>query len=98
MEKSEVKPQPERSPARVTGSVSRGSTCDVDVTDGTFRHLWGEEATICGQAVMRGLSFECLVRFSMLTKAGQGHSSDKVLPAGIIWSCSRGTVLVPSVA
>lgn len=39
VEKLEVKRQPELSPARVTGSVSRGSTRDVDVTDGAFCHL-----------------------------------------------------------
>lgn len=28
------------SPSRVTGSIGRGSSSDVDVTDGTLCHLW----------------------------------------------------------
>lgn len=56
-EKWQVKHQPELSPARVAGSVSRGAARDVDVANGTFGHLWGEEGIKCSHAVMRGWTF-----------------------------------------
>lgn len=61
----QVKHPPRLSPARVTGSVRRGSPCDVDVTDGALCHLWGKELTKCGHDVMMGLKFSNVwVRFS----------------------------------
>lgn len=108
MGKSDVKHQPELSPARVAGSVSRGSTRDVDVTDGTFCHLWGEGGTKWGHAVMSGSTFSSVWSISHINELFLScihsitHVFAFILSASIplLLPSSRaggGTVLVPSV-